>query len=81
LDGKSDHRAAFTKFLLRERGPTLKRRRRVQIGWKPKVDEAGQPSEYHTALDAALTTDGDIDRRKGLSKQVWKALECNAGSA
>ena len=114
LDGKSDHRAAFTKFHLREHGPTLKRRRKVQIGWKPKVDDAGKPSEYHAALDAALTTDGaglaetiveaatsstaqgprsqrkhneevrslleqrrsehDADRRKDLSKQVWKAL-------
>ena len=78
------------------------------------MDDAGKPSEYHTALDAALTTDGaglaetiveaatsstaqgprsqrkhneevrslleqrrsehDADRRKDLSKQVWKEL-------
>ena len=114
LDGKSDHRAAFARFRLRDYERGANSRRRVQAGWKPKLDEEKKPTEYHECLNAALQhsqtdlaaavveaatstaaqrprprrehnaevqalfeqrrDEDDPERRKQLSKQLWKAL-------
>ena len=58
LDGKSDHRATFTKMQLRGYQPT-RRRRKVQIGWAPELNEEGKPAKYHRALDTMLNNAHD----------------------
>ena len=51
LDGTSDHRAVYTCFSLSSQIPRIKRRHRVQFGWKPHLDPQGKPAQFHTALD------------------------------
>ena len=55
LEGKSDHRAAFVRLGLQEYKPIWNNRKRVQVGWKPKLDASGQPSQYHAAVDGLLS--------------------------
>ena len=55
LDGKSDHRATLASFFLSGRSAERQHRIKPRIGWKPKLCEAGKPTEYHKALDTALT--------------------------
>ena len=43
LDGKSDHRAVFAKMLIGRYESSRKRRKRVHIGWKPRLTN----SLYH----------------------------------
>ena len=58
LDGKSDHRATFTKMQLRGYQST-RRRRKVQIGWAPELNEETKPAKYHRALDTMLNNAHD----------------------
>ena len=69
LDGKSDHRATFARLRLCEYQRLAKEVRKVQVGWKPALDDKSLPSQYHAVLDAAL---------KGLQPNL---AECIAGAA
>ena len=55
LGGKSDHRAAYAELKLGGRPADRGRRARAQVGWKPRLDEAGLPSAFHRLMDEAVS--------------------------
>ena len=57
LDGKLDHRGVFSRWHLEPYDCPRKQRSKVQVGWQPRLDAAGEPTEYHALLDAALNED------------------------
>ena len=54
LEGKSDHRATFVRLGLQEYKPIWNNRKRVQVGWKPKLDASGQPSLVATVAQSEV---------------------------
>jgi hypothetical protein len=73
LQGKSDHRPAYARWLLGEHKPKRRKRKRVQVGWKPVLNEKGQPADYHAALDGTLA-----DAQGGLAESVVEAATVHA---
>ena len=54
LDMGSDHRAVYSRVHLGRRVPLNRRKRNIQRGWKPVLNEKGQPDNYHQALHEVL---------------------------
>ena len=54
LDMGSDHRAVYSRIHLGKRVPLNRRKRSIRRGWKPVLNEKGQPDNYHQALHEVL---------------------------
>ena len=55
IDMNSDHRAVHASFILESfRRNARRKRRRVQRGWKPILDNHGTPQAYHNDLHTQL---------------------------
>ena len=51
----SDHRGVSATLALIGGPPQRRRKKRIQIGWKPSLDVDGRPSTYFSALDEAVS--------------------------
>ena len=78
LEGKSDHRGVYCELRFSGNYKMSCKQRRIHVGWKPFLDDNGEPSQYHTSLDTALETfsGGDVN-----DFVVTSASQCGGSSS
>ena len=55
LSGNSDHRGVLAELRKPAQDGWKQKRRRICVGWKPRLDEQDKPVKYYSSLDAVVT--------------------------